>query len=58
MATLELSLPDDIRNWISQQVKTGLYIDESDVVRDVIRQAQIADNPRRYSTANPGTATL
>ena len=37
MATLNVSLPDQLRDWVSQQVKAGVYSSASDYLRDLIR---------------------
>jgi antitoxin ParD1/3/4 len=41
MATMNVSLPDKMREWIDQQVSTGRYANASDLVRDLIRDAQV-----------------
>ena len=40
MATMNISLPDKMREWIDQQVSTGRFSNASDLVRDLIRDAQ------------------
>ena len=40
MSTMNVSLPDKMREWIDQQVSTGRYANASDLVRDLIRNAQ------------------
>lgn len=47
MATMNISLPDQMKHWVEQQTETGRYSNASDYVRDLIRrdqerQAQIA----------------
>lgn len=42
MATLNVSLPDQLREWVSQQVKAGAYSSASDYMRDLIRSDQRA----------------
>ncbi len=37
MATLNISLPDQLRDWVTQQVKQGEYSSASDYLRDLIR---------------------
>ena len=37
MAILKVSLPDDAQHWVDGQVQSGLFLDESDVVRHLIR---------------------
>ena len=38
MATLNISLPDQLREWVKTQVSTGQYSSASDYLRDLIRQ--------------------
>ena len=40
MATMNISLPDKMREWIDQQVATGRFSNASDLMRDLIRDAQ------------------
>ena len=40
MATLNVSLPDEMRSWIDEQVKTGKYANASDYIRDLVRRNQ------------------
>lgn len=40
MATMNVSLPDPMREWIEAQVKTGRYANASDYMRDLIRRDQ------------------
>ncbi len=40
MATMNVSLPDKMREWVDQQVSTGRYANASDLIRDLIRDAQ------------------
>jgi antitoxin ParD1/3/4 len=43
MATMNISLPDKMREWIDQQVATGRFANASDLMRDLIRDAQSRD---------------
>ena len=45
MATMNISLPDKMREWIDQQVATGRFSNASDLVRDLIRDAQLRAEP-------------
>jgi antitoxin ParD1/3/4 len=38
MSTLNVSLPDQLKSWITQQVNTGRYSSASDYLRDLIRE--------------------
>lgn len=40
MATMNISLPDQMKEWVEQQVATGRYANASDVMRDLIRDRQ------------------
>lgn len=40
MATMNVSLPETMKKWVSTQVKTGRYGNASDYVRDLIRRDQ------------------
>ena len=37
---MNISLPDKMREWIDQQVATGRFANASDLMRDLIRDAQ------------------
>lgn len=38
MGTMNISLPDPMKNWVEDQAKTGRYANSSDYVRDLIRR--------------------
>ena len=40
MATMNVSLPDPMKNWVEAQAKSGRYGNASDYVRDLIRRDQ------------------
>lgn len=40
MATMNVSLPDPMREWVETQTRTGRYANASDYVRDLIRKDQ------------------
>lgn len=40
MATLNISIPDEMRTWIDMQVKSGRFANASDYIRDLIRHNQ------------------
>jgi antitoxin ParD1/3/4 len=40
MATMNVSLPDPLRDFIEERVKSGRYANASDYVRDLIRRDQ------------------
>lgn len=41
MATMNVSLPDPMKDWVEAQAKTGRYSNASDYVRDLIRRDQV-----------------
>lgn len=41
MATMNISLPDPMKNWVESQVDSGIYSNSSDYIRDLIRRDQI-----------------
>ncbi len=47
MATMNVSLPDPMKDWVESQTKGGRYSNASDYVRDLIRQ----DQERRTAVA-------
>jgi antitoxin ParD1/3/4 len=40
MATLNISMPDSMREWIDAQIEAGEYANASDYIRDLIRHDQ------------------
>jgi len=42
MATMNISLPEQMKAFVERQVATGQYANSSDYVRDLIRQRQVA----------------
>ena len=40
MATMNISLPDPMRDWVEKQINAGQYSSNSDYVRDLIRRDQ------------------
>jgi antitoxin ParD1/3/4 len=43
MATMNVSLPDPMRDFIQQRIDSGQYASVSDYVRDLVRRDQSAD---------------
>ena len=41
MATMNISLPDQMKAWVEDQARSGRYGNASDVVRDLIRREQV-----------------
>jgi antitoxin ParD1/3/4 len=48
MATLNISLPDQLKEWVSQQISEGNYSSASDYLRDLIRN----DKRRQEQSVN------
>ncbi|RCS21447.1 type II toxin-antitoxin system ParD family antitoxin [Phyllobacterium salinisoli] len=44
MATMNVSLPDPMKDWVEAQARTGRYSNASDYVRDLIRRDQIRND--------------
>ncbi|MCH4564263.1 type II toxin-antitoxin system ParD family antitoxin [Halomonas sp. EGI 63088] len=40
MATMNVSLPDAMKQWVEEQARSGRYSNTSDYVRDLIRRDQ------------------
>ena len=40
MATMNISVPDPMKDWVESQVNKGAYANTSDYVRNLIRQDQ------------------
>ena len=40
MATMNVSLPDPMKDWVEAQARSGRYSNASDYVRDLIRRDQ------------------
>lgn len=38
MATIKVSVPDPIKEWVKGQIETGKYANASDYVQDLIRR--------------------
>ena len=38
MASMNISLPDQMKGWVEENIQTGRYANASDYVRDLIRQ--------------------
>jgi antitoxin ParD1/3/4 len=41
MATMNISLPDQMKAWVEAQTEGGRYANSSDYVRDLIRREQV-----------------
>ena len=46
MATMNVSLPDAMKDWVEEQVAGGQYANVSDYVRDLIREEQRREEAR------------
>lgn len=41
MSTMNISLLESMRNWVDERLKTGLYANNSDYIRDLIRKDRL-----------------
>ncbi len=41
MATMNISLPDQMKSWVEAQTVDGRYANSSDYIRDLIRKEQV-----------------
>lgn len=44
MATMNVSIPDRMRDWVQSQIDSGHYASASDYIRDLIRRDQVVQN--------------
>ena len=51
MATMNISLPDPMRDWVQSQIEDGMYASSSDYVRDLIRRDQVNRRQQRLLQA-------
>jgi antitoxin ParD1/3/4 len=51
MATMNISIPDPMKDWVQAQVETGAYANSSDYVRDLIRKDQENRNKQAIQKA-------
>ncbi len=51
MASMNVSLPDPMRDWVQDRIDTGKYASASDYVRDLIRRDQAAADRRETLVA-------
>jgi antitoxin ParD1/3/4 len=49
MTTLNISITNDMREWVNQQIACGRYANASDYVRDLIRTNQSASDAIRIA---------
>lgn len=42
MATMNVSLPDEMKEWVEERASTGRFSNVSDYIRDVLRREQAA----------------
>ena len=49
MATMNVSVPDPMRDWVQARIDSGRYASASDYVRDLIRKDQRAAIERQLS---------
>ena len=46
MATMNISLPDEMKEWVEAQAATGRFANVSDYMRDLVRRDQERDEAR------------
>jgi antitoxin ParD1/3/4 len=46
MASMNVSVPDPMRDWVQQRIESGQYASASDYVRDLIRRDQMHADER------------
>lgn len=51
MATMNISIPDSLREWVQSRVETGGYAGASDYLRELIRKDQEAVSERAQQFA-------
>lgn len=49
MSTLNISIIDDMREWVDQKIASGRYANASDYIRDLIRTNQSATDAIRLA---------
>ncbi len=47
MASMNISLPDPMRDWVQRHIEAGQYASASDYVRDLIRRDQAQTAPHK-----------
>ncbi|QEY15876.1 type II toxin-antitoxin system ParD family antitoxin [Cellvibrio sp. KY-GH-1] len=61
MSTLNISITDDMRKWVDQQIASGRYANASDYIRDLIRTNQSTTDAIRLALIEgeqSGTSSL
>jgi antitoxin ParD1/3/4 len=51
MATMNISVPDQMKEWVESQIAQGQFSNVSDFMRDLIRKAQNQEAERTYYQA-------
>jgi antitoxin ParD1/3/4 len=59
MATMNISVPDQMKDWVENQITEGHFSNVSDFMRDLIRKAQHHEEERAYyqSAVDAGMAS-
>ena len=57
MASLSITLPDQMKAWIDEQVAAGRYVNASDYVRDLVRRDQTSVQTAGQRTEIDGDRT-
>ncbi len=58
MATMNVSVPDTMRDWVVAQIDSGLYASASDYVRDLIRKDQTRSSEQQQWLAAMDAAVM
>jgi len=62
MATMNISLPDEMKRWIEERAQSGRYSNASDVVRDLVRREQDREasvySPAAIASIRSGLAAM
>lgn len=62
MATMNISLPDEMKRWIEDRAQSGRYSNASDVVRDLVRREQDREaspySPAAIASIRSGLAAI
>jgi antitoxin ParD1/3/4 len=51
MASMNVSVPDPMRDWVQTRIESGQYASVSDYVRDLIRRDQVQTDERQALVA-------
>ena len=58
MATMNISLPDKMKEWVEEQVATGRYANASDYMRDLVRRDEGRAARQKPARQPPGLTAV